>query len=86
MEPKFREIVRRDPNIDLKNIPISEWPAPDKVQAIAGGPIYTAINTGVFDKVWNALKRFTSAFNNYNGKMVPMWPKAGMSKDPKTNV
>lgn len=83
MEPKFKEIVRRDPNVDLANKPINEWPIADKIQAVAGGPIVAASKVGVFDKVWEALRNFYSAWKNYKGKLTPMIPKAGISKDSK---
>lgn len=83
MEPKFKEIVRRDPNVDLTNKPINEWPVGDKIQSFMGGPLVVASKAVSFDKVWKAIKRFTSAFKNYDNKMTPMWPKAGMSKDSK---
>lgn len=79
MEPKFKEIVRRDPNVDLTNKSINEWPIADKIQGIAGGPIVAASKAGVFDKVWEALKNFYNAWKNYNGKIRPMVPKAGFS-------
>ena len=34
MEPKFKEIVSRDPNEDLTNKPISEWSTANKINDV----------------------------------------------------
>ena len=81
MEPKFKEQVKRNPNENLKNTPISQWPTEEKINAIAGGPLYVAANSGVFSKIKEALNNFYTAWKDYNGKIVPPIPKAGFTID-----
>lgn len=81
MEPKFKEQVKRNPDIDLANTPVNQWPVEEKINTIAGGPVYAAVNSGVFSKIKDALNKFYSAWKNYNGKITPMIPKAGFTID-----
>lgn len=77
MEPKFKEQVKRNPNSDLKNTPIGNWPIDEKIKSVAGGPLYVAWNSGAFAKLWDALKKISAAGKTSNEKIPPLYGPAG---------
>ena len=76
MEPKFKEQVKRNPNEDLKNTPISQWSTGEKMKGMIS-PLYAAWNSGAFAKLKDALKTLMAAGRQSNEKVPPMYGPAG---------
>lgn len=63
MEPKFKELVKRDPNVDLTNILINEWPTEEKIKTIAAGMLYALGNSTDWNKLIGDLRKGLQLFS-----------------------
>lgn len=54
---------------DYKNTPIEQWPREDRIKTFIGGPLYAMDKMNVFDKIKEALKKWSDSLADSRNRL-----------------